>query len=138
MAGEQRTTNVSMVYQRAAGTMVIANGPTNPTETEWATYIASIKDLGSQVQRVLVFTAGGTLNAKQRADIERLLGKVRISILTNSIVARGTVTALSWFGISVAAFAHDQVTRAMDYIGVPPGERELVRETLERAKIRVI
>jgi hypothetical protein len=138
MAVEQLVTSESMVFERAGGTMVVAHGPDNPGEAVWASFVATMKELRSEVGRVLVFSAGGSPNAKQRAHLRQQVGTIHAAILTDSIVARGAVTALSWLGLSIAAFAPPQVTGAMDYIGVPPDERELVRRTLGHVKARVI
>ena len=138
MTVEQLAANTSMVFERAGGTMVVAHGPANPSDAVWDAYVATMAELRSQVGRALVFTAGGSPNAKQRANLGQHAGKIRAAILTDSIVARGVVTALSWLGVSIAAFPPAQVTGAMDYIGVPFDERELVQRTLEHAKARVI
>ena len=118
--------------------MVVAHGREAPAAAEWDAFIAECRELGDKIKRMLVFTAGGSLDAGQRVQVEREFGKLQIAVLTDSLVVRGVVTALSWFRVPIAAFAPDQLARAMDHIKVPPDERDTLRKGLARAKARVL
>jgi hypothetical protein len=43
-------------------------------------------------------------------------------VLTASLLARGGVTALRWFGVTIAAFAPHELDAALRYVGVDPDE----------------
>ena len=100
--------------------------------------LSECRELGSEIKRILVLSAGGSLNVKQRSEVETHLGKLRTAVLTDSMVTRGAVTALKWFKVPIAAFAPNQIERAMDHIGVPKDERTAVLKTLEQAKARLL
>jgi hypothetical protein len=127
-----------MVQEHVASTMVVVHEREDPTSEEWDAYIAACRQLGRRIKRVLVLTAGGSLNARQRKEVEALFGKVPIAVLTDSIVARGAVTALSWFNVPIAAFPPSQVERALDHLQVPAVERAEVVAVLNRARARLL
>lgn len=75
---------------------------------------------------------------RQRAQIEERAGKVQTAVLTDSLVARGAVTALRWFGIDVRAFAPGQQDQALAYISVPERDIELVKRSLDGLNAEVL
>lgn len=127
----------TMAYTQVGNTMVVAHGPQPPAQHEWEGQIALFRDTKVPVRRLLVFTAGGAPDAKQRAQAEKEFGKLRVAVLTDAVLARGVVTALRWLGMPISAFPADQVVRAMEDIGVPSGERDEVRSALTRIKASV-
>lgn len=57
----------------------------------------------------------------QRAQIQRWFQDTgaRGAIITDSILARGAVTALSWFSIPVRAFSPQNLEDALSFVGIP-------------------
>ncbi len=43
----------------------------------------------------------------------------RCAVLTDSVVVRGIVTALRWFGLPVRVLAKDDIDAALTFAGVP-------------------
>jgi hypothetical protein len=69
----------------------------------------------------------------QRARLAlRLQGrKPTASVLTGSPLARGVVRALGWSGIAdVQAFSPDELTAAIEHLGLPQDLRATARERL--------
>jgi hypothetical protein len=128
----------TMAYMQVGATMVVAHGPQPPAQNEWDGHIALCKDGKVKVRRLLVYTAGGAPDAKQRAQAEKEFGQLRVAVLTDSVLARGVVTALRWLGMPISAFPADQVVRAMEDIGVPSAERDEVRSALTRVRTSVM
>jgi hypothetical protein len=75
----------------------------------------------SAIRRVVVRAGEGAPRADHRAALSRWYqaSSVRGAVLTDSIIARGGVTALSWFGLTIRAFAPQQLEQALDYVEIP-------------------
>ena len=127
----------NMVFRRLGTTQLVAHGRKNPTEAEWGEFVAASRAATPAIDGVLVFTAGGTLNAAQRAEVEKLFGRVRISVLTDSVVARGVVTALGWFGVPIRAFPPGDPEAAMNHLRVTGPRRAELASALNELKAQV-
>ena len=70
----------------------------------------------------------------QRAAIQKwfLRTKARGAVLTDSLLARGGVTALSWFRVPIAAFARTQFDAALDFVRVSVANRTDAHAVLVR------
>jgi hypothetical protein len=64
----------------------------------------------------------------QRSKLSRIpaLKRVPSVVVTASTVGRGIVTAISWLGTKVRAFAPAHLDDGFDYLGLPPGLRPAV------------
>lgn len=112
--------------------MTIAVHDTSPpTDEQWARWIALCTGQGEPL-RVLVESHGGAPHAKQRKALnDALTGRaMRSAVLTDSIVARGVVTALAWLGIPLRAFPLGDYKSAGDYLGLSQHELTVVVEQL--------
>lgn len=87
-----------------------------------------------QVRSVVVRASDGAPRADHRAVLLRWYREhaVRGAILTDSIVARGGVTALSWFGVPIRAFEPDQLDAAFEYVQIAAERRMAARECMAR------
>jgi hypothetical protein len=75
----------------------------------------------SNVQRVVVRASEGAPRVDHRALLLRWYkaSSVRGAVLTDSVLARGGVTALGWFGVTISAFPPQQLEQALDYVEIP-------------------
>jgi hypothetical protein len=77
-----------------------------------------------EVTTQLVFTLGGGPNVFQRRQSLEVLnarpaGSPKTAVLTESLLVRGMVTALSWFATNgVAAFSSGALDEALDFLNV--------------------
>jgi hypothetical protein len=128
-----------MSFAREGRTFIVAHGRDNATPEEWSAFVHALESELPNVSGVLVFTAGATINARQREQIELLTkrGDLRMAVLTDSVMARGVVTALSWFNVQIKAFAPHDEQHALDHLQVAPAERAAVRATLRDIKAHV-
>jgi hypothetical protein len=107
-----------------------------PSDAEWAYFIDLCRQREGQDLRALVESRKTGPNAKQR----RLLAEVtadmdyRAAILTDSLVTRGIVTALSWLGVPQKPFPLDHFAEAGDYLGLAPDELEVAMRELVRMR----
>ncbi len=122
-------------------TAVLVHTRDTPGDDEWRTYLAALKArLDQQGKSVvsLVVTEGGGPNTVQRTDMNEALlkdgGSFSTAVVTESRVARGIVTAMSWFNSGIRAFAPKQLDDAIGYLGLDPREHAEVLETLGRLR----
>lgn len=105
-----------------------------PTDEQWNRLIALCSKQEGPI-RILVESHGGAPNAKQRKALhDALAGRdLRSAVLTDSMVARGIVTALAWIGISLRAFPLQDYSSAAEYLGL--SNHEL---TVAVAQLRIL
>ncbi|HKU40185.1 MAG TPA: hypothetical protein VJR89_18625 [Polyangiales bacterium] len=72
------------------------------------------------VRGILVFANEAPPSPGQRALIQRWFKDTgaRGSVMTDSLVARGAVTALHWLGVPVRAFSRADLAAALSYVGI--------------------
>lgn len=103
-----------------------------PTDDEWNRWIALGVRREPFVKRVLVEAHGGGPTVKQRMAMRGtdLSKNARIAILTESTLARGIVTAVSWFGVSLRAFPIDGHELAAQFLELTVDELKTALEVL--------
>ena len=86
------------------------------------------------VHRVLVRGSEGAPGPHHRAALLRWYkeNSVRGAVLTDSLLTRGGVTALGWFGVNIRAFGHHELESAFDYVEIPLEHRFEARTMLQR------
>jgi hypothetical protein len=101
---------------------------------DWAAYMQDIEP--QAVRGVLVIAIGTKLTPSQRADVERFNKSKQAgsAVLTDSVVTRGVVTALSWFGVPIKAFAPSQLASALEFLSVPSDQRQETAAVVERVR----
>ena len=130
----------SMGFERAGRTYVAVHGAKNAAPSEWNAFIADLEAQLSEVSALLIFSAGASIDIREREQLERLLtrGRLRVAVLTDSKLLRGAVTALSWFKIPIKSFAANDVELALDHIRVQKADRARVYTTLAQLKVLVV
>jgi hypothetical protein len=129
-----------MSSARSGRTYLLAHGKDDPAPDEWAEFVADLGGCLGEVDGLLVFTAGASINANQRGQVVDLFrrGKLRGAVLTDSVVVRGAVTAIQWFGVPIAAFKPSAPADALAFLAVAAPARADVLATLERVKADVL
>jgi len=97
-----------------------------PDDREWADYMSQVDAyLPLEDQRILVVSAGGGPNGKQRQMmVEALNGaRVPVAIITNSWVMQGAGIAVRWFNPSLKVFGAGALDSAIEYLGLTTWER---------------
>lgn len=94
-------------------------------------------DKNPEIEGILVSTAGATISATQREQLQQAFdrSRMRAAVLTDSRLVRGAVTALSWFKIPVRAFEPNKFEAAIASIGAT--EPEAVVKRLRELQARV-
>lgn len=92
-----------------------------PSDGEWDGWIELCAKESPHRLGFLVFSDGGGPSSVQRSKLSRIpeLKRIPSAVVTSSAVGRGIVTAVSWLGTKVRAFAPVNVRDALDYLRVP-------------------
>jgi hypothetical protein len=122
---------------------LVVHNARNPNREEWDAYLAMSRaaadvvggDLGKF--RQIVFTdGGGPNNAQRRASADlakecRNGDKVRVAVVSRSIVARGIVTAFRWLGLPLRAFQPEELAEAFAFLVVTDAEAVAICAAVE-------
>jgi hypothetical protein len=102
--------------------VVLVHTKDSPTDEEWKTYCDDARKWRAQIRGILVLSEGGGPNSVQRGELEVALDRpeAKTAVVTLSRVARGIVTAMSWFTPKIKAFSTLQIPAALEYLEVPP------------------
>jgi hypothetical protein len=133
---EQRT----MAFGNFMSCVILVHSATAPTDKEWGHYIDFLKQQRTAQTKIIVVTEGGSPGASQRAKLTELFGKVGVptAVMTESAVARGVVTALSWFYAGkLGAFPTARMDEALIHIGAPVGFAEDIRKIITVLKAEI-
>lgn len=118
--------------------LILVHTKDAPENDEWKEYVNSARQWRKDIQAFLVVSDGGGPNTMQRAeldeaiDIEHHPGKT--AVVTVSRIARGIVTAISWFSPGIKAFGTNQMQQAIEYLGMSPAEVDSVVTEVNRLK----
>jgi hypothetical protein len=105
-----------------------------PAELEWREYMKGVRrDVPMADQRVLVVSAGGGPNGKQRKMMtDELEGtQVPVAILTDSWVMRSAGIAVSWFNPMLKVLPPSALEQAFTYLDLTSWEREECRRIID-------
>jgi hypothetical protein len=103
--------------------LVIVHASIPAGATDWSAMMAEIEARREPVAGLLVIAPPkASINAGQRSDIQNFMRKSKgcAAVLTTSKMARGAVTALSWFGIKIRSFDPQKLSDAVAYLGCAP------------------
>ncbi len=115
-----------MGWRRMGRLCVTVHTEHPPTNEEWAAYVEQAGEYRPlQDQRVLVVSAGGAPDGKQRKLMVDVLqgARVPVAILTNSLVMRAAGVAVSWFNPMLKVFGPDALDSATQYLDLTAWER---------------
>ena len=112
---------LNMVQDFCGDLMIVVHTGQAPSDEEWTRYVAAVERMDPEKLRTIVFTDGGAPNLEQREAINRALGGKTSpgAVVSNSMLVRGAVTALSWFNPKIKAFSPSGTAAAFAYLGVP-------------------
>lgn len=127
---------MAMAISRSNRVYTLVYGEDAPTDEEWVHCVALCRERAGRDSRFLVETRGGGPDAKQRKALAELMRHedTRVAVLTDSIIARGILTALAWLGLPQRGFALDDVRAAGAYLQLSPEELTLASAELDRLR----
>jgi hypothetical protein len=111
-----------MMFKLIGNTAVMVHTKVDPTDQEWGVWVRELKRMQLLPTSLLVFTEGGGPNATQRKLVSEVLaGRVLpTAVMSESRVVRCIVTAFSWLGWQINAFAPGEEHAALAWLHVEP------------------
>ncbi|PRP97864.1 hypothetical protein ENSA5_30970 [Enhygromyxa salina] len=120
------------------GLMVAVNTAGNLNDEAWASFMAEFEagDYTHYIGASLgVLEVTATQRKQAAAAIRRT--KVTVAIITDDMLVRGVVTAVSWLGANAQSFPWKDIDRALDKLAL--GDRkDGVKQTLNRLRDEVL
>ncbi len=109
-------------------------GDRAPDRDEWKTYVDYLKDrvaIHGKVRLVVVAGSAGP-DALQRKQLGESVPskKLRTAVVSDSMVARGVITAFRWYGLEIDAFKSSEVDAACRYLAASDDETAWLNRTL--------
>jgi len=116
---------------------LVIHGKSSPSSLEWSRFVNHNRALVGRDLRVLVCSYGGGPDGSQRRELMEAVSHVSVPtvIMTNSLVARGIVSALNCFNPTIKVLPIDADAAAHRFLGLNAAEaaRALeLRHKLER------
>ena len=118
----------TMAFRLIGRIFVIVHTEDAPSAEDFQALLTFIRnDFTLADRRCLVVTPGPAPSAKQREAMnnalrEKGLQSSTVAIVTPSAVARGAVTALSWFNRNIRSFPPQEMHKALEYLEMLPQE----------------
>jgi hypothetical protein len=118
----------NFVFEVVDDCIVCLGSKNPPSDAEWDAYIAALEAClkkNDHKVNIIVITRGGAPTPAQRHTLNETTARhnsssaSKVAVLTSSAIARGVVTALSWFSPVYKAFAEDDLDGAVDFLDVP-------------------
>ena len=111
---------------------VVFHGPNAPTNLEWQRYVTQAAASDARDKRVIILSRGGSPDGPQRQLLMTTLrGRPSpVALLTDKVLARAAIAAMSLFNPSMKAFPTTGLKDASEFLGLSPSERERVAQLL--------
>jgi hypothetical protein len=132
----------NIAVEMVGHTLVVVHGVRHPSDGDWAIYLDTLRQNWAEIRAQLIVTDGGSpTSAQRKASLEIAAGQwdrtPPTAVVTSSILARGVVTALSWFMKDrIRAFAQAELDEACEFIGAS-SENAALREAAARLRMKV-
>ncbi|HEY2734441.1 MAG TPA: hypothetical protein VGI70_10680 [Polyangiales bacterium] len=112
--------NASSAWTYFDSLVFIAHRPGRMREVDFAEYLADMYTKAGVTGAVVIPNNAVPLPG-QRAQIQHWMESrhARVAVLSDSILVRGAVTALSWFDLPIHAFAPHYTDDALKYVALP-------------------
>jgi hypothetical protein len=125
-----------VIFQTLVGDVrLVLQGEGRPTDAEMDHHVAEAVAMARAVRAVLVIAEGRDAagpDAGQRAKLARAgLLRIPTAVVTESALARGVMTAVSWLGAPIRGFAPEHLFRALEFLKISAPVRARIPAQLE-------
>jgi len=130
---------MNLTHRIVGNLLVIAWGAESGSESEWQACLDDVRRRPGTVNRLLLFSAGGALNPKQRAALGKLMqtGDWKAVVLTDSAAMKNVAIALAWLGGDVKTFNPSDLPEALKFLGADSAQSHRIAEALYAMKSKV-
>jgi hypothetical protein len=128
---------LALLYEFVGRVMVYVGGARPPSDEEWDAYLHALrKHVAAHPDcPSIVWPGPAPISAVQRRQLAQTLPRnARTAVLTESMVDRGIVTALSWFVDGIKAFSLSREDEAMAHMQLRKDEAGAVLEAGRRLR----
>ena len=121
-----------MKWELVDKVLVLVQGEGVASDVEWNAFLDDYDKQSTLLQSMLWHLPSIGPSSAQRRRLSEIHARhpLAIAVLTNSQLARGAVTALSWLGVTVKTFDPAQEEAALTHLGLSPRTRELLLKQL--------
>jgi len=126
---------MNLTHRIIGNVVVIACGSDPGSESEWQAFLDDVER--RRVNRLLLFSAGGTLDARQRAALGVLMqtGDWKAVVLTDSAEMKNVAAALALFGRGWKTFDPIDLSEALKFLGAAQSHRIIEAVAAMRSKV---
>lgn len=127
---------------------LLMHAPVPPADSDWDRTIERwgrfgrrIRAAGRQPCCLVVSRGGEGPNARQRRLLDEINAELRprVAVATASSVARGIVTAISWFGhTEIRAYQPHELEQALAFLGIAASKRTAVEDAIASVSKRLV
>lgn len=124
----------SFAVRSTGNYVVFVHGTLPPPQSEWNVVLDIFRNHPHLTSvRTLVHTEGAAPSAVQRADLNHVLGKIRMptAVMTSSTISRAAGTALSWLNPGFKVFSATDYDGAFDHLKASANDRRMLRDLVE-------
>jgi hypothetical protein len=126
----------SLAFERIGNCFLYMSSKRPPLDSDWAQYIDWLKSTlrpGMSITSVVYERAGGP-NAAQRKLLTDVTAPVnlKVAVITPSTIARGAVTAMSWFKPGYKAFTPEETDAAVAFLDLKGNDAVSVKQAIQR------
>lgn len=126
----------TLAFERIGNCFLYMSSKRAPSDADWAQYIDWLKTIlrpGMTITCV-VYERGAGPNAAQRKLLNDVTAPVnlKVAVITPSTLARGAVTAMSWFKPGYKAFTPDETDAAVDFLELKGQDAQQVKIAIKR------
>jgi hypothetical protein len=125
----------TMRFEMGDTLAITVHGSANPSDEEWDALLDLIRSRGDRRGlRVIVFSKGGGPDVRQRKRLVAIMqgDHPPTVLLTDSIVARGVATAMSWFRRDLTVLATSKRREAFQQLGLSDPLAQKADATIDR------
>jgi eukaryotic-like serine/threonine-protein kinase len=127
----------TLAFARSGRVLVVAHTERAPPDEEWTRWMTRMSM--HDYEHILITSSGGGPTPVQRKKTNQFWeGRElpRFSLLTESRAVVGIVSIFNWFlDNRLRAFRPDKTRDALDYLEVPPSERQALLDTASRLRL---
>ncbi len=130
----------SILYEFVGRVLVYVGGSSTPETDDWDEHIRALREhvAAHPDSRSLVWAGGARLSAIQRKQLADVMPKkTRTSVITDSMIDRGIVTALTWFVDGIKAFSPSEEDEAVAHLDLRDEEIAPVMEAAARLRTQM-
>ena len=102
--------NASMAWAYSESLLLVVHAPGRPDDDDWRNFMEDVLTQRG-IRGVVIVANSSRPTPIQRAEIQKWYddNKARGALITDSVMMRGVVTAMNWFGVDMRAFAPEDL-----------------------------